>query len=193
MRIGRGTSGACRSDDESRFARLYGDCHQPIRDYCNRRVSGDAVDDAVAETFLTAWRRIGEVPAGDEALVWLYGVAFRVVGHHWRATVRRGRLQDRLRAVAFRPVAATDESSVNGDDHRLVLAALDRLGKTDAEMLRLVVWEQLSVASAATVLGIAPDAARQRLHRARRNLAREYDRLQFRSASTPVGPTGGPW
>jgi DNA-directed RNA polymerase specialized sigma24 family protein len=40
-------------------------------------------------------------------------------------------------------------------------------------------------------LGIDPDAARQRLHRARRNLAREFDRLQSRPTSTPAAPTGG--
>ena len=57
---------------------------------------------------------------------------------------------------------------------------LARLGDTDAEVLRLVAWEQLSIVDVAAVLGIEPDAARQRLHRARRNLAREYDRLQSR-------------
>jgi DNA-directed RNA polymerase specialized sigma24 family protein len=131
------------------------------------------------------------VPAGEEALVWLYGVAFWVIGHQWRSTARRGRLQDRLRSVGFRPVAAADESTVDGDEHRLVLAALARLGDTDAEVLRLVVWEQLSVVDVAAVLRIEPDAARQRLHRARRNLAREYDRLQSHPTSTPAAPTGG--
>jgi DNA-directed RNA polymerase specialized sigma24 family protein len=54
-----------------------------------------------------------------------------------------------------------------------------------------VTWEELPVASAAAVLGIEPDTARQRLHRARRNLAREYDRLQSRPRTTPAAPTGG--
>jgi RNA polymerase sigma-70 factor (ECF subfamily) len=154
-------------------------------------VSADAVDDAVADTFLTVWRRIDEVPAGEDALVWLYGVAFRVIGHQWRSSARRGRLQDRLHSVGFRPVPAADEATVDGDEHRLVLAALARLGDTDAEVLRLVVWEQVSVVDVAAVLKIEPDAARQRLHRARRNLAREYDRLQSRPTSTPAAPTGG--
>jgi RNA polymerase sigma factor (sigma-70 family) len=191
MRVGRSESGALCFDDEARFARLYDLCHQPIRDFCSRRVNADVVDDAVAETFLTGWRRIGEVPAGDDALVWLYGVAFRVIGRQWRGAARRGRLQDRLRTVRFGPVLAADESWADADDHRLVRAALDRLGETDAEVLRLVVWEQLSLVDVAAVLGIAPDAARQRLHRARRNLARQYDRLQSRSASTPAARTGG--
>jgi hypothetical protein len=41
------------------------------------------------------------------------------------------------------------------------------------------------------VLDIAPNAVAQRLHRARRNLGREYRRLQAQPISTPQAPTGG--
>lgn len=191
MSVGRGTAGAVRSGDEVRFAQLYARCYRPIRDYCSRRVAGDAIDDAVADTFLTVWRRLGEVPAGEDALVWMYGVAYRVIGHQWRSSARRRRLQDRLRSVEGRPVAAVDESVLDGDESRRVLAALARLGDTDVEVLRLVAWEHLSVADVAAVLGIEPDAARQRVHRARRRLAREYDRLQSHPTSTPAARTGG--
>jgi DNA-directed RNA polymerase specialized sigma24 family protein len=78
---------------------------------------------------------------------------------------------------------------VDGDE-RLVLAALAALGETDAEVLRLVVWEHLSVTAVATVLGIRLNAARQRLHRARRNLVREHAKLQSRPTSTPAAPKG---
>lgn len=189
--VGRGTAGALRSGDDVRFAQLYARCYRPIRDYCSRRVAGDAIDDVVADTFLTVWRRLSEVPAGEDALVWVYGVAYRVIGHQWRSSARRRRLQDRLRSVVGRPVAAVDESVVDGDESRLVLAALARLGENDIEVLRLVAWEHLSVADVAAVLGIEPDAARQRLHRARRSLAREYDRLQSRPISAPAARTGG--
>ena len=76
---------------------------------------------------------------------------------------------------------------VDGGDHRLVL---DALGETDAEVLRLVVWEHLSVSAVATVLGIRLNAARQRLHRARRNLVREYAKLQYRPTSTSAASKG---
>jgi RNA polymerase sigma-70 factor (ECF subfamily) len=154
-------------------------------------VPSDAVDDVVAETFLTVWRCLDEVPAGEAALVWVYGVAHRVIGHQRRSLARRGRLHDRLRTVEFRPAAAADDTVVDGVESRRILAALARLGRTDGDVLRLVTWEELPVASAAAVLGIEPDTARQRLHRARRNLAREYDRMQSRPSTTPAAPTGG--
>jgi RNA polymerase sigma-70 factor (ECF subfamily) len=90
-----------------------------------------------------------------------------------------------------RPASAADESVIDGDEYRLVLDPAARLGDTDAEVLRLVAWEQLSVADTAAVLEIAPNAVKQRLHRARRNLAREYRRLESRQTSTPAAPEGG--
>ena len=189
--VGRGdTAGGVCSDADARFDQLYAECYGAIWDYCSRRVTLDAVDDAVADTFLTVWRRLDEVPGGEKALMWTYGVAYRVIGHQWRSTTRRRRLQDRLRIVDSQPMSAADQSIVDADEYRLVLAALARLGDTDAEVLRLVAWEQLSITDVAAVLGIKPDTARQRLHRARRNLAREHHRLQSRPPSTPAAPTG---
>lgn len=191
MSDGTGTAWFTPSREDARFAELYRRYYRSIRQFCRRRVANDLVDDAVAETFLTAWRRLEDVPAGDEALIWLYGVAYRVIGHQWRSTARRRRLEDRLRSVVRRPASAADESVIDGDEYRLVLDAAARLGDTDAEVLRLVAWEQLSVADTAAVLEIAPNAVKQRLHRARRNLAREYRRLESRQTSTPAAPEGG--
>ena len=191
MRDRTGTASFVHSRDDALFAQLYTRYYRQIRDYCRRRVRSDVVDDAVAETFLTAWRRINEVPAGDEALVWLYGVAYRVIGHQWRSAARRRRLEDRLRSVGHRAASAADDSLADLDEHRLVREAAARLGDTDAEVLRLVAWEQLSGADIAAVLKIDANAVKQRLHRARRHLAREYRRLESRQTSTPIAPTGG--
>jgi RNA polymerase sigma-70 factor (ECF subfamily) len=94
-------------------------------------------------------------------------------------------------SIADPPVAAADELLLDGDDCRLALDAIGRLGATDAEVLLLVAWEHLSVVDIAAVLGIAPNAAAQRLHRARRHLGREYRRLQSRPIPTPIAPRGG--
>jgi RNA polymerase sigma factor (sigma-70 family) len=186
------TSRCVESGDDVLFAQLYQRHLGSIRSYCRRRLSTDRVDDAVAEIFLTAWRRIDDVPAGDEALLWLYRVAYRVIGHEWRSAARRRRLGDRMQSMARpAPLPGIDEASVQADECRLVLEAATRLGGSDAEVLRLVAWEQLSIADVAEVLGIATNAVNQRLHRARRNLGNEYRRLESRQFSTPDAPQGG--
>jgi RNA polymerase sigma-70 factor (ECF subfamily) len=191
MRLGTGTTGAGRRADDVRFAQLYERHYGSIRNFFARRVAHESIDDGVADTFLTVWRCLDEVPSGDGALLWIYGVAHRVVSHQRRSLARRGRLHERLRAVDTPRAHAADEALGDDVEARRILAALARLNQTDADVLRLVTWEELPVTSAAAVLGIEPDAARQRLLRARRNLAREYDRLQSRPTFAPVAQTGG--
>ena len=186
-----GTASVGRVTDDARFSQLYERCSQPVRDFCRRRLTSDLVDDAVAETFLTAWRRLDDVPAGDAALVWLYRVAYRVIGHQWRTAARRRRLEDKLRSMVRPCASGADESVMERAERALVLAAAERLRPSDAEVLRLAAWEQLSVADIAVVLGIAPNAVKQRLHRARLNLGREYRRLESRMALGPDTQTGG--
>ena len=173
------------------FAELYRSYYRPVRHFCRRRLADDLVEDAVAETFLTAWRRLDEVPTGDHALVWIYGVAYRVVANQWRSALRRRRLEVRLLSIGRQAAVAADESVLDEEESRRVLAAAGRLGDTDAEVLRLSAWEQLGIADIAAVLNIDPNAVKQRLHRARRNLGREYRRLQHSPLSTPAAAKGG--
>jgi DNA-directed RNA polymerase specialized sigma24 family protein len=42
------------------------------------------VQDAFADVFLTAWRRLDDVPEGDAARVWLYATARRVIADQRR-------------------------------------------------------------------------------------------------------------
>ncbi|WP_432947623.1 RNA polymerase sigma factor [Kribbella sp. CA-253562] len=51
----------------------------------------------LADTFLVAWRRLEDVPPGDQIRPWLYSVAHRVQANHLRGEGRRHALADRLR------------------------------------------------------------------------------------------------
>lgn len=180
------------STASARFDSIYERHYREILAFCRRRVSSAQVDDAVAETFLTAWRRIDDVPDGDAALLWLYRVAYRNVGRQWRTRDRRRRLTGRLAAVRNEAVPGPDERVADDDDLRRVVAATERLNKTDAEILLLLCWEHLSHDEIADVLDLAPNAVRQRLHRARKNLSKEYERLERRNTDrTPVARKGG--
>jgi RNA polymerase sigma-70 factor, ECF subfamily len=82
-----------------RFEAIYAAGFGPILGYVLRRTdNGEDAADVVAETFLTAWRRLDDVPPGDRAMLWLYGVARRVLANHRRGERRRSDLSDRLRA-----------------------------------------------------------------------------------------------
>ncbi len=151
---------------EARFSHLYRDNARELLGYALRRSTDpDDAADVVAETFLIAWRRIGEVPADGEARLWLYGTARRVLANQVRGARRRDRLTERLRIELRRqlPVLPALEGSA-------LLEALAELGDADRELLMLIGWEELTPTEAARALGISPLAARTRLHRARRRL-----------------------
>ncbi|HEX6780986.1 MAG TPA: sigma-70 family RNA polymerase sigma factor [Solirubrobacterales bacterium] len=153
---------------EVRFRRLYADHGREILGYALRRVSDpeDAAD-VVAETFLVAWRRADEVPPGEQARLWLYGVARRALANQRRGERRRERLGERLRADLAPALAEPPDPP-----DPAVLAALESLEPEDREVLRLSAWEELSPSEVAKALGISAVAARSRLHRARRRLRR---------------------
>ena len=56
--------------------------------------------------------------------------------------------------------------------------ALARLAPGDQEVLRLTAWEELGIDEVAVALGCGRRAATMRLHRARRRLRAEIDRLR---------------
>lgn len=159
-------------DSRRRFEGIYEAHYAAIAQYALRRTrSADDAVDVVSETFLTAWRRLDDVPDGDETRLWLYGVARRVLANLHRGAARRELLAVRLRATFARSVEdlPTDRPPETKD----VRAAFERLSQDDRELLSLTGWEGLSPTEIAKVLGCSRGAVRVRLHRARKRLAKE--------------------
>lgn len=134
--------------------------------FLRRRVTtGEDADDLASEVFAIAWRRFDDLPPKDAARLWLFGVARNVLANHHRTTTRRERLHMRLAAVGGRQVVEPAEPS--GGVHE-ALAALE---DGEREILMLRAWDGLAVGEIAELLGITPNAASIRLHRARGRLA----------------------
>jgi RNA polymerase sigma-70 factor (ECF subfamily) len=161
-----------------RFRALFETNYPKILGYARRRASAEDAADVAAETFSIAWRRLEDVPQGDAALLWLYGAARRVLANLRRSQERRLRLDQRVRANG----AITYDQSIDllhGDAlDRTIADAFSRLGHADQDVLGLIAWEELDAASVAVTLGCSPNAARIRIHRARRRFMRELHALR---------------
>ena len=163
------------TDDAARerFELLFDRHRRAVLGYALRRVEQPAdAADVLAETFLVAWRRLDDVPAGSAALPWLLAVARRVLANQRRGARRRGGLAERLRGelTSLLPVRAAEPAAAAAGERGRLAAALARLTESDRELVLLVGWEELEPAQIALVLGLTPEAVRSRLHRARARL-----------------------
>lgn len=144
------------------FDALFHEHHRAVLAYALRRTRLEAdAEDAVAETFAIAWRKLDTIPT--EPLPWLYGVARRVLANQRRGDVRRSRLIERLTSFRSQPIGVAPAPPA--------IEALERLRPDDQELLRLVAWEELTHGEIAATLGITPNAVAIRLHRARKRFA----------------------
>jgi len=156
--------------DETRFRAILEANFRAVLGYALRRTatSSDAAD-VVSETMLTAWRRLDEMPTGDRARPWLFGVARKVLANQRRGVSRQQRLGERLRVELHAALGELPDR----EDHTGLLDAMECLDPDAREVIRLATWESLSGDEIATVLGISAGAARARLHRARLRLRTE--------------------
>ena len=168
-------------DRKERFDALFAEHAPAIVAYCGWRAGSADGQDAAAETFLVAWRRLEEVPEGDAARVWLYATARRVIANQRRSARRRAALQERLE-LDVTAAATTDP------EETLVHETLRRLAPRDREVLLLAEWEGLSPAQIALVLSCLTVTARGRLHRARRRFRTVFEELGGRAAATTHFP-----
>lgn len=167
------------------FERCFDEHYVKIFAFAMRRVPGrESAEDVVADTFAIAWRRRDRIP--DAALPWLFAIATNVIANQARSSGRRHSLDLRLAQEASVSGPGGDPAdSLAGRDE--LAAAFGELEEGDRELLRLVAWEGLSTGEAAAVVGCSPGAARVRLHRARRKLAKELKNAGRRVPGAPRG------
>jgi RNA polymerase sigma-70 factor (ECF subfamily) len=160
---------------------MFREHHAGVRAYALRRAPAELAQDAVAETFLVAWRRLDDVPA--DALPWLYGVARRTLANQRRSAVRGEALAERIASTTSIGTGSDPADAVGDAD--VVRVALGRLSDRDRETLMLVAWDGLSGPRAAVAAGCTHTAFKVRFHRARARFAKELRALDGQAAGLP--------
>ncbi|UQU64211.1 RNA polymerase sigma factor [Couchioplanes caeruleus] len=157
--------------ERHRYEQVYADTYADLVRFVVRRGQpADQAEDVAAEAFTVAWQRLSDLP-GDlgEARAWLFGIT-----RHLLLAKHRSDSRGQALSVRIAGQAALDGQTLEHDD--LVATSVDlanawtRLSAMHQEALSLSVWEGLTGAQAARVLGISPVAFRIRLSRARRLL-----------------------
>ena len=148
--------------------------HERFAAFVRKRLKDSSQADDVLQT---AYANVLSRDAGprDRARVtaWFFRVLRRALLDHLRSEASdRRRLEGRARAARL---SAPDEAALREDVCECVSSLLPTLKSEHAELLRRVEVEGASVREVAGALGISPNNAAVRVHRARRALT---ERLQ---------------
>ncbi|WP_329266103.1 RNA polymerase sigma factor [Streptomyces pseudovenezuelae] len=166
--------------DPQLFEEFYRRHVDAMTSFLARRVADPhTVADLTAEIFLAVLDSAHTYrPSRGSERAWLYGIARNVVAGERRRVARE---TDRDRRISGRRLLEPDDIARLEDKldaqspGRRALAALERLPAGERAVLELVAVDELTVAEAATALGISQVAARVRLHRARRSLREQAE------------------
>jgi RNA polymerase sigma factor (sigma-70 family) len=140
-------------------------------------------EDVAQDTFLVAWRQLGQLRETARLRPWLCGIA-RNLARKARRRTRREQLTDDEPAMSA-DGASPFEATAAAEADQVVREALSRVPDSYREVLVLYYRENRSIGDVASTLGLTEAAALQRLARGRRYLADGVTDLVERSLSGP--------
>jgi RNA polymerase sigma factor (sigma-70 family) len=157
---------AARGGDEKALVLLLAAAQPDVRRYAERNCRAADIDDAVQETLLLLYRRVGTLRAVTSFSAWIFAVAKRACLRLLRMGAGIGDAQaDEMDAQL---------AHLRPEDLRIDLCrAIQSLPEHYREVILLRDIEELSIDEIAAVLGLTRESVKARIHRAR-IMIREY-------------------
>jgi RNA polymerase sigma factor (sigma-70 family) len=136
-------------------------------------------EDLAQETFLAAWRQLGELREPQRFRHWLCGIVRNLSASAVRRDVRRGSRPAPMEAATDVPSSVADPAAeaVTREEETLLWRALGNMPENYREPLVLFYREQQSVSEVASGLELSEEVVRQRLSRGRSMLREEMTAL----------------
>ncbi|MFA7267322.1 MAG: sigma-70 family RNA polymerase sigma factor, partial [Candidatus Nanopelagicales bacterium] len=170
--------------DQEAFAALYDRYSDRIYSYCVSVCRNpEHAADAMQDTFLLAFARIGQLRDQSKLRPWLYAIARNECLRQIRATKRTVDLE---LAGEVADMNATSDTALNAADARaLIDDAFEGMNSTDREVLDLALRQDLDNSSIAAVLGVSDNNAAAKVSRAKSQLEKSVGALLlFRSRAS---------
>ncbi len=146
------------------FETFFRDNYSKLWRYVARRVPTSRADDVVSASFIVAWEKYSTIDA--PSLPWL----IRIAGYEI-ANVRRKQAREKRNSISIIQVEMAEpiRDVFDGSRIRSVMATLS---PSQQEILRLVLWDEVSRQDIAQILDLSVNAVNVRDHRALRKLER---------------------
>ena len=176
---------ASRRGEHDAFAALI-ERYQGVVSAVSYSRTGDRAlsEDVAQDTFIAAWRQLGQLREPSRLRSWLCGIARNLARKARRRSAREAPLDHPLVFEGANPFDAAAEA----ESERVVRDALLRVPDTYRDVLVLYYRDQRPVRDVAAVLGITEAAALQRLARGRQYLADGVTDLVERSLRATRAP-----
>ncbi len=131
-----------------------------------------AIEDALQDVFVTAYRSWYRLRDPSQRRAWLMGITRRIAFRHRRGHLRHLRKLDALGHVGGEPPAGPEEALQLGEARARLRAFVDGLDPSRRDAFVLGELEELDRKQLGAALGINPNTAYSRLASARRDFAR---------------------
>jgi RNA polymerase sigma-70 factor (ECF subfamily) len=136
-----------------------------------RRCSdGDAVAEAVQDTFVAVWKGAARWDGRGEPAAWIWGIAIRRLIGVLRSRSRWSRARTAVEATVPEYVMAAEDQVLIGVEHGDLAGALRGLSPELRAVVQATVLDGLTTREAARLLGIPAGTVKTRMMRARMQL-----------------------
>lgn len=161
-----------KGGDREAFGPLVDVYKDMIYTVCLRMLNSEAdAEEAAQDVFVKAFRSIGSFQAKSKFSTWLYRIAYNHCISEIRKKVKMIDLVDEL------PEGEVDEGEINGlesisagERSKYLRMAVDSLAETDAVVVTLFYYDELSLEEIAEVTGLSSSNIRIKLHRSRKKM-----------------------
>jgi len=133
-------------------------------------------EDLAQETFVTAWKQLGDLREPEKLRAWLCGIARNLINNSLRKSGREpSHRAEPLEEISESrsPEPLPVEQTISNEEQAILWRSLERIPEIYREPLILFYREHQSIETVAANLDLSEDAVKQRLSRGRKSLHEE--------------------
>ncbi|MBR1765214.1 MAG: sigma-70 family RNA polymerase sigma factor [Ruminococcus sp.] len=185
-----------KQGDRAAFEELYKEFRGKVYFFVKRLVgSGDTAEDITSETFATAFEKLSELRSGESFVGWLYSIAYSRCTHFLRNESRSisvesvEEIDELLEASALNePILLPEDYAVNEEIKTQLKQMIDSLPEDMRSAVIMYYYDEMTVREVASAMNTSENNISQKLHRARKRIRVQVEKLIGRGAVFGAAP-----
>lgn len=179
-----------QSGDKDAFLALYKEFHGKVSFFVRRLTNNsDAAADLTSETFAAAMERINELHSGESFSGWLYSIAYNKCMQYINEKKRsvtlssEAELEELIESAALNePLLLPDDYAINAETRVQLQSIIDSLSPDQRSAVIMYYYDEMSVSEVAEAMGTNENNVSQKLHRARKKIRTQIEKLISKGA-----------